>query len=395
MRMNGLDDRLGRLLLILVAAMALPLQLASAFGAVPVSEALDEAFRFASALTVDPEDMARAQEQVSRASAAAGDLAGAARLTSAIDGWRRAAVTADLASLHAARGEKERALELVAQAEALQQTTSGWPHLRVAMHVAEARARLGELEAARRVAGEAAAADPRQYTGRGAGIVAVAHATLGDTDSALKLLAPLDADGDIDIAFWRTWGYIETARLAQGTDRDRAFDAAERSTAGVPDSRRIESLEALSGALSERGMEERARSVAGQAGKLVSALPASIPIKGRLLTAVARRQSALGMPGEARELLRHALEEAPVTIAIDRPVIYGEVAASYAALNDRESAGKTLVRALEAAATLENARPRALAVAEICAAAGRNGIPLEPQVRERLERLYQGLKAPW
>ncbi len=382
-------------LLLLATTLAWTLQAVEALGSPPGTDAFDEAFRFASALTVDPGDMAAVQEQSARAVAATRDLARAARLAGGIEGWRRAAVTADLASLHAARGERARARELVAEADALRKTLSGWPEKRVAMHVAEAMARLGDLEAARKLAGEVAGADPRQYMGRGAGIVAVGHATLGQTAEALEILAALDADPDIDIAFWRTWGYIETARLTSDAGRERAFEAAERSATRVPDLRRIESLESLAGALEETGRAERARALAADAGRLASLIPPSMPIKGRLLARVARRQASLGMKSEARESLRLAVAEAPTAPVIDRPGIYGEAAASYAALGDGDSARETLHRALDAAASLENARPRALALAEILAAAGRSGMPIEPAIRERLESLHRGLGPPW
>ena len=80
---------------------------------------------------------------------------------------------------------------------------------------------------------------------------------------------------------------------------------------------------------------------------------------------------------------------------IERPGLFGEVAAAYHAIGDADAARRGYDVAFAAAEGLENARPRALAVVHICRTMGRDGIEPSTAVRTRLEALYAGLRAPW
>jgi hypothetical protein len=80
---------------------------------------------------------------------------------------------------------------------------------------------------------------------------------------------------------------------------------------------------------------------------------------------------------------------------IDRPALYAVVAASWQSVGDPGESRRLFDRAFEAAASLQNARPRALAVVEICRALGRARIPLDEATRWRLDALLAGLRAPW
>src|SRR5262245_43691773 len=75
----------------------------------PDLPALDYAFRFASAIAKDPKDRAKAQELAVAEFAAAGALDEAIRRADQIEGWRRGAVYADLATALAGMGRKEEA----------------------------------------------------------------------------------------------------------------------------------------------------------------------------------------------------------------------------------------------------------------------------------------------
>src|SRR4029453_8804477 len=83
----------------------------------PGMEAFDWAFRFASAIHSDPKDMARAQENIVDDLAEAGHLDEAIRRAELIEGWRRGAAFADLASRLAEAGRAEDARRILARAE--------------------------------------------------------------------------------------------------------------------------------------------------------------------------------------------------------------------------------------------------------------------------------------
>ena len=79
----------------------------------------------------------------------------------------------------------------------------------------------------------------------------------------------------------------------------------------------------------------------------------------------------------------------------ERPAIWANLASSYIAVGDGTLGWRTFDRALAAAAALENARPRALAVVSVCRAIGRAGLTPPAAMNARLDGLYKGLKDPW
>ena len=86
---------------------------------------------------------------------------------------------------------------------------------------------------------------------------------------------------------------------------------------------------------------------------------------------------------------------APKVQDIERPMVYANAASSFAAIKDTASSQRLYGLALDNAASLVNARPRALAVVEICRSIGKSGIGLDQPTRARLDTLYAGLKDPW
>jgi hypothetical protein len=369
-------------------------------------EALDLAFRFASAIVSDDKDRARAQEEVVRGYAARGAFAEALAAASRIEGWRQGTAFADLAAALAGAGREEEARELVARAEQLRAATSGWQGVRIGAHVAAALGTLGEAERAASIAAGLVAHD-RQYAGRAAAIAAGALARNGDPGAALQRLAPLDGDPDFEVAWWRTGGYLEVARHA-GKDaaaRDRALESARRSADGIAGWKSAEALVRVAeenvragGTPAARPDSTRmgeARDALRRAEAIARSLPATMPVRARLLADVARGWMRTGVTRQARRLVREAEASVAETLRIDRPGLYATVAAAAAAAGDREAADRLFGRALEEAEGLRNARPRALAAVEICTVLGREGRMLDGTTRGRLERILGGLGEPW
>ncbi len=75
--------------------------------------------------------------------------------------------------------------------------------------------------------------------------------------------------------------------------------------------------------------------------------------------------------------------------------IDADLASGYWVAGDEANAKRLYGRALTRAEALENARPRALAVVEICRSMGREQVPASPETRARLDALYAGLRDPW
>ncbi|HKQ62401.1 MAG TPA: tetratricopeptide repeat protein, partial [Candidatus Polarisedimenticolaceae bacterium] len=182
----------------ILATLACAVAVAAA-GATPGKEALDYGFRFASSLDRDLKDKAKAQQEVVLEYPAIGLLDEAVRRAEHVEGWRRGAVYADLATLLGQQGRKDDARALMARAAEVRQATTGWEGPRISAHLAQSHASLGEVEASERLAGDLARNDSRQYEGRSTATAAAAHAAHGEFAQAMALLAPLDAQADFEV----------------------------------------------------------------------------------------------------------------------------------------------------------------------------------------------------
>lgn len=359
-------------------------------------EALDYAFRFASAISADSKDRARAQEDVVRATAEAGLFAAARERALRIDDWRRGTALADLAAALARQGHESEARDLIPLAEEVRRTTPGWQGPRIAARMAVALALLGEEQRAAAIAGGLEVGD-RQYGGVAAVTAAIARARRGDLEAGMRRLADLDSDPDLDVAWSRTEGYLEIDRLA-AEDRavgGRALRAARLSAAGLPGWRKAEGLERVAAAMARRDAAEEAREVVREAVGIAAALPPTMPVKAAILANLAGVYGALGESAGARRLLGGAEREVDAAPVIDRPGLYARLAAARARVGDGPEARRLFDRALQEAASLVNARPRALAAVEICRSLALDVGPLSDPFRGRLDLLFAGLKDPW
>jgi tetratricopeptide (TPR) repeat protein len=359
-------------------------------------EALGFAYRFASAIEKDPKDQAKAQELVIGELVVIGALDEALQRAETVKGWRRGSVYADLATALARQGKPQRARGLVEQARAVQSSVSGWEGRRILAHVAQALAALGDEEGVAKITRQLAESDPLQYAGRSAATEAVASAVRGEYGEAMERMKTIQGSDDIEIAWWRTAGYLAVAREKQldAPKRIRALDAASASAEGIPGWRRAEALESIAEEYESLGRRDSARSALRSAQQVLKTSSDSTE-QAALLSNLARSWAGIGEKKRAREILRDAEASVAGALGIDRPGIYANLGSSYLRVGDRAEARRLYDRALEAAAALENSRPRALAVTAICRQMGRSGVELDGPTRDRLEALLSGLGDPW
>ncbi len=360
-------------------------------------EALDYAFRFASAIKTDPKDQARAQEAVVLELAQLGAIDAAAERVDRMTGWRKGTTLADLAALYAKQGERKKARALIDRAEATRKGLDGWEERRVAAHVAQALGMLGDVETSESLSAELVEGDARQYAGRAVATVAAARAAEGDYDGARNALDTLREESDFDITWWRTTGWVAIAREADlpRAQRLEALIRATESAEGIDGWKRAEARESIAGELVALGETDRARALLEQAEQQVRAQPDTLPLKAPLLSNLARKWADLKETKRAAALLEAAETLVPAAVVIDRPGIWANIATGYHALGDRDAARATFLRALAEAEGLVNARPRALSVVQICQQMGRYGVALDETTRTKLDALFYGLKAPW
>ena len=119
----------------------------------PGIEALDMAFRFASAIDPDPKDKAMAQEAVVLEYARLGAFDTAIRKAGAIEGWRRGTAYADIAGILVEKGRGAEAKPLIEKARSVRATVTDWHGPRIEAHVADVLARMGEVDTTQKIAG--------------------------------------------------------------------------------------------------------------------------------------------------------------------------------------------------------------------------------------------------
>lgn len=363
---------------------------------VPGQEALDQAFRFATAIRTDPKDRDLAQEGVVQDYVRIGAWDAAIAAAGRMEGWRRGTATADIATALARAGRVSEARQQLEVAEAVRVATGGWQERRIAAHVAQALAALGDTGRARTLAQELARGD-REYQGRAAATLASTDAATGRFDDGMRRLASLAGDTDLESAWWRTIGFLGVARQASlpAEQRRKALDAARQAAEQVPGSKKAEALEKIATEYAAQGQRDQALEALAAATSSLEAQPDTLITKAALLSDLARGWGEVGEPARGLPLLDKATALIPQFQSIERPALSAHLAASWHALGKPEVARARWIEALDTAGGLVNARPRALAIAQICRAMGREHVALSVEARSRLDTLYAGLRDPW
>jgi len=213
----------------------------------------------------------------------------------------------------------------------------------------------------------------------------------------MQELAALEGNNDLDASWWRCSGYLTLARREEllPDQRLRAIEAARKAADSIGGLRRIEALGSVAEEYLRLNRRSRAREVLAAADALLEEMAPGSPDRAALLPDLAQTWGRAGDGRRARRRLVEAETLADGALVIDRPVIYSAIASSYQAIGVAPEARRLFDRSLTTAAALQNARPRALAVAAICRQMGRNGMSLDGSTRGRLDALLAGLGDPW
>jgi hypothetical protein len=356
-------------------------------------EALDYAFRFASAIRSDAQDRGKAQERVIHDFAAAGALDEALQRVDQVEGWRRGTAYAELAVAAAQHGRTHDAAELIARAEQLSNEVRDWSGPRIRAHLARAYAALGRTNESAQIG----AALPEEEASKARVSAIVAPAQPGGLTEALRQLQALEGAGNFDLNLQLVDGYLALAGRAAGDAPAcrQALDGARRVAQTLPVLKAIEVQRAVAElyhGLRDTGLASRVLEEA-ETMILPAAMDAYVTVP-----ALAQLATAWGWLGEktrARRLLTRAVELLPAVQDIERPAMYAEIAAARIALGDADEGWRHYDEALRAAKTLANARPRALAVVEVCRSIGLRKLELTDRHRQELASLLEGLQAPW
>jgi len=358
-------------------------------------EALDYAFRFASAISSDDNDRTKAQAAVVRDLAEIGAFDEASSRAAAIDGWRRAVALAELAQAMARAGRPDEARGLLAEARRLRAEITDWHGSRVDSHVAQALAALGQADESRQLAEHLVIADRVQYLGSATLTQVRAHLTEGGFEAAMSLVRTVDVEEDPELEWWRSEAYVEIGHAGRLTRAQRlqALSAAWELRDEVPEGRRSQSLESIAEAYHALGDRAKVEEALSAAAALIDRIPDHFPVKPSELASLARVWAGVGEPRRARDLLRAAESVVPNSQPIEQPTLYAWVASGYLVIDDTEEALRVWDRALAVAGSLANARPRALAFVAISRSIGREGMAVPDSVRPRLDAALEKLRA--
>jgi hypothetical protein len=362
------------------------------------TDPFDWAFRFASAIETDPKDQASAQQWTLISLIEVGRLDDAERLLPRVDSWRRGVAAAELAAAAVEAGEQARANRMIELAEKAAAEYPEW-RLRIQSHLAGAHARRGEEALSRRLGEKLAEDQTGQFAGRGAQTVAIALAADGHPDKALEILETLSEVKDLFGAHRRTQAYLEIARMSSlpKPTRVQVLDRALESARGVPGLLKTRTLTEAAELLAELGRQQQAVGVVEEVEALALEIPDGRDQKPPILCNLARAWARIGSADRAKLLLEKiskAIAHERV-LKTDRPGFVANLASVHSVLGNEAKAGQYYNDALDHAAQLVNARPRALAAVKICTFIGRYGFALDADLASRLEGLYDGLGAPW
>jgi hypothetical protein len=386
--------------LVIAAAVVIPgsLQASRANDEAPAGiPALEQGFRFASAIQTDDDSKGKAQLAIVLALAEIGALDLAVERVDAVTGWYRGVGYAELATLLAREGRAAEAETLIARATQVEEQTSGWQGPRISVFIGRAMAALGNVEGSREAVEAISDADPRQYSGQATATVASGYAQKGDFEAAMETLKSLDGSEGAEVAHWLTRGYLgiaEAEELETG-QRLEALAAADRSANLLSGPPRVKALRSISEHYEKLGKPEKAADALQEARKTMEQSTPGDLSSSMTMTKIARTWVTLGESDRARALLKESEATALRRALTDRPALLAEIAVAYAANGDDGEYHRVLQASLDMTDRVTNARPRALAAVAICRALGWEQLRLDDQTVERLDGLYDGLGDPW
>jgi hypothetical protein len=341
----------------------------------PSSSCIEEAWQFACAISNDANDRAACQAKTARAWLDAADPARAVRAASEIQDWRGLAVIADAASWWAARGQTNEAMSALLEAQHRAPGVKDWPYDRLQMHLARAKALLGmkaDLDLLAQVY-----RDNRDYAGAVQAARALEAVRRGSVEEALAHLDQISKQQHLDLLSARAAGFREMAASDQLSveKASQLLKLAWDSAAAVPGWRKFdlqfELIDSLGGTKLEPQTREYLTTLTGN----LKTDPLPDHIRATRLAEAAVRWGRLGetqmvaqLGARAVELMRASME------LIERPALIARLAEAHAAAGEKEKAGTLLGEALDVAAGLLNARPRAIAALDVALSQARCGV---------------------
>jgi tetratricopeptide (TPR) repeat protein len=302
-----------------------------------------------------------------------------------IDGWRRGAGYADVAAALHEAGRATEASVYLRKAIAAAKIAEGWSKGRVWAHLAMAHARFGEWDEAREIFAQL----PKEEAINVAVRFTVVQAGQGKLPEALETIDQLDPAGTYGLFYHQAQAYLQIARI-RDLDRGecqailtRAHDAANSVTGW----KKWELLLAVAEAYRLNGDLRAAREIVEAVDQEVGSVRLAPHIQGPLWSWISAAWGRLSDGDRMQQRAQEAAEQVPRMLVTERPWAWAMIGMAYDAAGDRAGAGRHYRRALEAAAQLQNDRPRALALVRICRFIVQANHPADDEMYRHLDKL--------
>lgn len=370
--------------------------LATNAGAAPTRslEPFTAAFEFASAITADPVDRDKAQAAVVGDLIATGALDDARRCADAMNGWRQGAVYADLATAFGQSGRGKEATDLLARAEKIQKATRDWQGTRIRAHIIRAQAVIGDAAAA----GPAASTLPADEAERTRPVTVRVRLERGEFAGVMAELRLSGSTKNLDVQAGVAAAYLAVAAhpaLADKPNLQReALQGTLQMAEALPVWKGLDTVEAALEQLQRLGAPDLARPTVDKLATDIAAF-GDDEYKPRVLARLAVLRIRLGDRAAADPLIAEAVRKCAPLDPMTRPAARAGVGEALVVAGQTDRAWELYQAALDEAAGFVNARPRALAIVEICRSIGRSRLELPAAWQTRLAELRRGLRDPW
>lgn len=366
--------------------------------------ALEWGFKFASAIPVKPHIVDRSKSQYSVLEYyLEADLTDDAAIQAArIADWRRCLFNADLAYYYTEKKDSPKVAQYIGAAfdcrNGIDGWQAGWQKDRVLLRIAEAQVMAGQWGDVEKIEEEL----PSEFAARTTALRFSRMDGPADYEKRLDQLKPLEISEHMEVQRDVALAYIEILKqLGNGaTDEQCATLQARiyRLSEKLPLMVQHEIFCSLSRDAFEAGHGDMGRDVLNDATGKMTRRELNARYDVAALSELARIWQVLA--GESRKAAS-LLEKAETLMSgsglksTNRVAPLVSLALGYGVCGKEDDAWNYVAMALHAAESQVNARPRAIAITEICNGIARWGAPLSKDIEKELIRLHEGLGDPW
>jgi hypothetical protein len=368
------------------------------------TEALEWGFKFASAIPVKPHiaDRSKSQYQILEVYLERDMPDEMAESASRIADWRECLSYADLAVHFALKSRDEKVQDYINLAKECRNRLTGWKRSwqrdRILLRIAEAQVISGQFDAAEKseseLPAESASLARTLRLSRIDGPV--------DYENSVTKLQSMENSKHMEVQRDVARAYLQILRQMgpKATAEQCSFLQARvyGLVENLPQLLQHEILCSLSRAAFAAGRKEMGCRILEDAEKRLKLRQLKARFDVATLTELSRIWAKEGQDLQRAESILNEAKDLLLKSGLkgtDRVTALISLAEGYVDFGNRDAAWDYFRQALQTAGLQTNARPRAMAITQICAAIGRWGLPLPDDMVKEITRHYEALGNPW